>query len=77
MQEEPNKYVKELTQEKYKYGFTTEVHTDIIERGLDEDVIRLISDKENRAGVVTGVSPESIPLLADNGDACMGTPHYP
>lgn len=31
MQEEPNKYVKELTQEKYKYGFTTEVHTDIIE----------------------------------------------
>ena len=21
-QEEPNKYVKELTQEKYKYGFT-------------------------------------------------------
>ena len=24
-QEEPNKYVKELTQEKYKYGFTTEV----------------------------------------------------
>ena len=28
MQEEPNKYVKELTQEKYKYGFTTEVHTE-------------------------------------------------
>ena len=35
-QEEPNKYVKELTQEKYKYGFTTDVHTDIIERGLNE-----------------------------------------
>ena len=46
-QEEPNKYVKELTQEKYKYGFTTEVHTDIIERGLNEDVIRLISSKKN------------------------------
>ena len=41
------KYVKELTQEKYKYGFTTEVHTDIIERGLNEDVIRLISAKKN------------------------------
>ena len=37
-QEEPNKYVKELTQEKYKYGFTTEVHTDVIERGLNEAV---------------------------------------
>ena len=45
--EEPNKYVKELTQEKYKYGFTTEVHTDIIERGLNEDVIRLISSKKD------------------------------
>ena len=38
-QEEPNKYVKELTQEKYKYGFTTEVHTDIIEKGLNEDAV--------------------------------------
>ena len=28
--EEPNKYVKELTQEKYKYGFTTDVHTEVI-----------------------------------------------
>ena len=46
MQEEPNKYVKELTQEKYKYGFTTDVHTDIIEKGLNEDVIRLISAKK-------------------------------
>lgn len=46
MQLEPNKYVKELTQEKYKYGFTTDVHTDIIEKGLNEDVVRLISEKK-------------------------------
>lgn len=45
--EEPNKYVKELTQEKYKYGFTTDVHTEVIERGLNEDVVRLISAKKN------------------------------
>lgn len=45
-QEEPNKYVKELTQEKYKYGFTTDVHTDVIEKGLNEDIIRLISEKK-------------------------------
>ncbi len=43
---EPNKYVKELTQAKYKYGFTTDVHTDIIEKGLNEDVVRLISSKK-------------------------------
>ena len=46
MQLEPNKYVKELTQEKYKYGFTTDVHTDIIEKGLNEEVVRLISSKK-------------------------------
>ena len=46
-QEEPNKYVKELTQEKYKYGFTTDVHTEVIERGLNEDVVRLISAKKD------------------------------
>ena len=46
MQLEPNKYVKELTQEKYKYGFTTDVHTYIIEKGLNEDVVRLISSKK-------------------------------
>ena len=26
-----NEFVKQLTQEKYKYGFTTEVQTDFIE----------------------------------------------
>ena len=46
MQEEPNKYVKELTQEKYKYGFTTDVHTDIIEKGLNEDEIGRASCRE-------------------------------
>ena len=46
MQDEPNKLVKELAAEKYKYGFTTDVHTDIIERGLNEEVIRLISEKK-------------------------------
>ena len=46
-QEEPNKYLKEITEEKYKYGFTTDVQTEIIPVGLNEDVIRLISAKKN------------------------------
>ncbi len=44
---EPNKYVKEFTEEKYKYGFTTDVYTEVIDKGLNEDVIRLISSKKN------------------------------
>ena len=55
MQQEPNKYVKELTQEKYKYGFTTDVHTDIIEKGLNEDVVRLISAKKGEPEWLVGV----------------------
>ena len=41
-----NGFVKKLTEEKYKYGFTTDVQTDVIERGLNEDVVRLISSKK-------------------------------
>ena len=41
-----NELVRRLTEEKYKYGFTTNVHTDIIDRGLTEDTVRLISRKK-------------------------------
>lgn len=42
-----SKDIETLTQEEYKYGFTTEVETDIIPVGLNEEVIRLISRKKN------------------------------
>ncbi|HYG69158.1 MAG TPA: Fe-S cluster assembly protein SufB, partial [Anaeromyxobacteraceae bacterium] len=38
--------LKELTERKYQYGFVTEVEADQIRKGLDEDVIRLISQKK-------------------------------
>ena len=41
-----NELVRRLAEEKYKYGFTTDVHTDIIDRGLTEDTVRLISEKK-------------------------------
>ena len=41
-----NEYVKQVANEQYKYGFTTDVHTEIIEKGLNEDVVRLISQKK-------------------------------
>lgn len=72
-----NEFVRKFAEEKYKYGFTTEVHTDIIERGLNEDVIRLISSKKDEPGVVAGVSTESVSPLADAGNAYLGTSPYP
>lgn len=41
-----NEYVREVAQKQYAYGFTTEVETDIIDKGLNEDVVRLISQKK-------------------------------
>ncbi len=32
--------------ERYKYGFTTEIETDYAPKGLDEDIVRLISDRK-------------------------------
>jgi len=37
----------QVTQGDYKYGFTTDIETDIIPIGLSEDVVRLISAKKN------------------------------
>ncbi len=44
--EEKNSYVREVAEKKYAYGFTTDVQTDIIEKGLSEDVVRFISQKK-------------------------------
>ncbi len=43
---ESNEYVRRVANEQYKYGFTTDIHTDIIGRGLNEDVVRQISQKK-------------------------------
>ena len=42
-----NALIKEIADKKYEYGFTTDVQTDIIEKGLNEDVVRLISEKKS------------------------------
>ena len=42
-----NDILSGLTSSEYKYGFTTDIDTDIIPRGLNEDVVRLISAKKN------------------------------
>ena len=39
--------LNEVTSSEYKYGFTTNIESDTIEKGLSEDVIRTISTKKN------------------------------
>ncbi|MBL4594819.1 MAG: hypothetical protein JKX68_13545, partial [Flavobacteriales bacterium] len=33
--------------QEYKYGFTTDIESEVIPIGLNEDVVRLISSKKN------------------------------
>ena len=38
--------IRTLAEQKYEHGFTTDVETEVIPRGLNEDVVRLISSKK-------------------------------
>ena len=44
---EEDKILQEVTTTDYKYGFVTDIDSDTIKKGLNEDVIRLISIKKN------------------------------
>jgi Fe-S cluster assembly protein SufB len=41
------KILNDVTQGEYKYGFVTDIETDIIEVGLNEEVVRIIWEKKN------------------------------
>ncbi|RHJ93032.1 Fe-S cluster assembly protein SufB [Parabacteroides bouchesdurhonensis] len=45
--QDSNNIINEVTAGDYKYGFVTDIDTDIIHRGLDEETVRIISAKKN------------------------------
>jgi Fe-S cluster assembly protein SufB len=47
MAEDQDKLLKKVTDGDYKYGFVTDIDTDTIAKGLNEDIVRLISQKKN------------------------------
>ena len=46
-QAEENNILDEVTQSEYKYGFVTDIETEFIPKGLNEDIVRMISQKKN------------------------------
>ncbi len=50
---ESMKTLEEHTSSDYKYGFTSEIDMDVIPKGLDESVVRLISTKKNEPDFLT------------------------
>ena len=45
-QTEEQRLLSELTSSEYKYGFTTNIESDTIPKGLSEEVVRIISAKK-------------------------------
>ena len=70
--------IEEVTNKDYEFGFVTDIETDFIPKGLNEDIIRLISKKkEEPEWLAVGFPFEGVPSLADFKDAYMGAPHHP
>ena len=46
MEENQNDIISALAEGDYKYGFTSDIDTEFIRKGLDEDIVRLISAKK-------------------------------
>jgi Fe-S cluster assembly protein SufB len=47
MSAEQDKILDEVTSNEYKYGFYTDIEVDSLPKGLNEDTIRMISEKKN------------------------------
>lgn len=47
MSEESSDILNEITNKEYEYGFVTDINTEFIPKGLNEDTVRLISEKKN------------------------------
>jgi Fe-S cluster assembly protein SufB len=64
--------VESLVQSHYKYGFTTDIESDVVPRGLTEDTIRLISAKKKEPEFLLNWR-----LKAYRGWLKMTEPHWP
>ena len=45
--------LEDLREQEYKYGFTSDIETETIGKGLSEEVVRLISEKKGEPGWMT------------------------
>ena len=50
MENNHDEIIKEVTKNEYKYGFYTDIETDTLPKGLNEDIVRMISAKKDEPG---------------------------
>ncbi len=61
-----NKDITKLVNQTYQYGFSTNIEKDIIDRGLNEKTIRLISKKKKRNRFFIKLSFKSLQKMETN-----------
>ena len=64
--------IQAFTEQEYKYGFVTEIETDSVPAGLNEDVIRLISAKKGEPDFMLQWRLESLSALDADDRAELG-----
>lgn len=74
--EDSNDILNEVTTGDYKYGFVTDIDTEVIHRGLDEETVRIISAKKNEPEWLLEFRLKAF-RIGDTGDADMASPEYP
>jgi Fe-S cluster assembly protein SufB len=55
-----NNNITKLVNKTYQYGFSTNIEKDIIQKGLNEQTVNLISKKKERAKFFTRISFKSL-----------------
>jgi len=61
--------VSDLVSQPYKYGFVSDIETEKIDKGLSEDVVRLISAKKNEPALLAGIPSAGLPPVVEDGGA--------
>ena len=72
-----NSTIEELANREYKYGFVTEIETDSAPRGLNEDIIRLISAKKNEPDFMLEWRLKAYRLWLTMDEPTWQNVHYP
>lgn len=55
-----NNDLTEFVNQKYKYGFSTTIDSDRIQKGLNEEIIHLITKKKKRTRTIIKISFTSL-----------------
>jgi Fe-S cluster assembly protein SufB len=77
MESESNKILNTFTQGEYKYGFTTDIETDMAPMGLNEDIIRFISEKKQEPAFLLEFRLKSYRYWLTMKEPKWANIHYP